>query len=152
MPVVTAPTIPIGGMGGVGGPMPPMVPMVLARAGPLERIGGRAPLADRRLPSEHESRHSRARELLKLGGEVLAPAALRVGCLPYILMQEAHGDRLVAMPLPPDRKQVGDGLPTSVALLGLAHPFGRVVAAEREQRIADPPAPLFKTAERKTGH
>src|SRR5438105_1784417 len=129
--------------------MPPVVPMVFGRAGLLERIGRYAPFAGGRLAREHETRHARAGELFELRGEVLATAALWVRGLLHVVMELAQGDRLVAVPFPPDCEQVGDRLPAPIALLRLAHPLGRVVTAKGQQRIADPTAPLREAAERK---
>ena len=136
---------------GVIGPMTPMVPMRFGRAGLFERVGRRAPFAGCRLAREHASGHTGAGEPLELSGQVLAAAALRVHRLPHVDMKLAHRDWLVAVPLPPDRKQVSKHLPAPIAFFGLAHPFGWVLAAEREQRIAHPPAPLCKASERDAG-
>ena len=41
----------------------------------------------------------------------LAAASLRIQSLPDVLMELADGDRMVVVLIPPDREQVGDGLP-----------------------------------------
>ena len=81
----------------------------------------------------------------------MATTALRVGRLLHVVIEVAQGNRLVAVPLPPDRKQICERLPPPVAFLRLAHTLGRVVAAKRQQGIANPSAPLCEAAEWKAG-
>jgi len=64
-----------------------------------------------------------------------------------ILVERARGDRQVWVLFPPNAKEVGDSLPTSVALFGLGDPLDRILASECKQRIANPAAPLLEASE-----
>jgi hypothetical protein len=77
----------------------------------------------------------------------LAAAILGVGYLPYLIVEIADGGRLILMFLPPDGKKLADHLPLTVALLSLAYPICGVFAAECEQRITYPIAPLLEAPE-----
>jgi hypothetical protein len=59
----------------------------------------------------------------------------------------AGSDRVVVVPVPPDREQLGDCLPAPVALLRLADPLDGVLTTQSQQRVAHPPAPLRKASE-----
>jgi hypothetical protein len=82
----------------------------------------------------------------------LATAPLRIQCMPNIIVEAANRDGQVLMPLSPDREQLGNCLAAYVARLGFADPIGRVLAAEREQRITHPPTPLLEAPERAAWH
>src|SRR5262245_48680753 len=65
-------------------------------------------------------------------------------------MKAGHAHRLVSMVLPPCQIKISDDLALPISLLGLADPFGGILAAKRKQRITDPPTPLLETAQRST--
>src|SRR5262245_35944601 len=65
-------------------------------------------------------------------------------------MEVGHAHRLASMVLPPCLIKISDDLALPILLLGLADPFGGILAAKRKQRITDPPTPLLETAQRST--
>src|SRR5687768_13688533 len=62
-------------------------------------------------------------------------------------MEVARSHRQVVVALPPGPEQLCDGLAAPIPLLRLADPLNRILTAEREERIAYPPAPLLKAAQ-----
>jgi hypothetical protein len=109
-------------------PMPPMPLMLFRRAGAFERVGRHAVLADGRLPREDKASHARASKPLKVRGEVLSPAPLRVCQLLHVIVDLACRDRRVAMPLPPRREEVYERLSSRIALFCLPNPFCGILA------------------------
>ena len=156
--VYVAPAVGIGRIGGICllrqqpvHPTLPMIPMPFLPGGFLEGISGCTPFPCGRLPGEDEAGHARPSQLFGLGRHVLTTATLRVQRLLHIVVELADGDRLVMVLVPPDREQVGDGLSAPVALLRLADPFNGVRAAQCQQRVTHPLAPLLETAKRDAG-
>jgi hypothetical protein len=88
-------------------------------------------VSGRRLPRQHKAGHARPGEPFQKGGQVLAAAPLRVRGVPDVLVQLARGHGPIPVTLPPDGEQVRDRLPATVALLRLADPLRRVLAAQR---------------------
>jgi hypothetical protein len=113
-----------------------------------QSVGGDAPFARGGLPAKNEAADARSNQPLGVSGDELTAAALRVKRVLYVLMKIAKRDRLLAVPRPPEIKQFGDCLPPPIALFRLADPQRRVLAAEREQRVAYPLTPLLEAAQR----
>ena len=127
-----------------------MIPMPIRTVGSLHGVGRDPPFSGGCLASEDQSGDPGSGEFFELGGDVLATTVLRVDEMPDIGMEIAHGDRMIAVSLPPGGEQFGGGLPASVPLLGLTDPFDRISAAEGDKRIPHPPAPCLEAAERAT--
>ena len=108
-------------------PIPPMPPMPFLLAGLFERIRSRAPFPGRCLPGEDKAGHANARQLFGLGCDILTTPPLRVQSLLHVVVELAHGDRMVMVLVPPDSEQVGDNLPVPVALLRLANALDGVL-------------------------
>jgi len=132
--------------------MVPMIPMLTVDICCVERICGGTPHSGSILSGQDKPGGARARELSEHAGDELASAALRIEDPRYPVVQLRHGDRFVAMAIPPGVEQFGYAL--ALRVMGfydfdLRH---RIGTSERQQRIPYPLAPNFKAAERTTSH
>src|SRR5262245_53489399 len=107
--------------------MTPMVPMPHRLVSLFEGIGCDSPFTGRGLPRQNEPGQARPGEFLKLRGEILAAAILRVQNLLDLVMKLADRYREIAMVLPPISEEIGDHLAAPIALLYLADPLCRIL-------------------------
>jgi hypothetical protein len=89
-----------------------MVPMPFRPVGIHQRIGCRAPLSGGRLSRQDEPGHSCGVKFFEPGRQVLASSPLWIRRLSHVVVEIPNSDGQLMMPLPPDREQVGDRLPT----------------------------------------
>jgi hypothetical protein len=90
-------------------PMPPM-PYAIVTLGhsPAQRIGGSAPNPDSLLACQHETRRASAGETAEIGGEILAPEALRIGDALDGFVKFCRPDRTMAVVPVPRLEKLGD--------------------------------------------
>src|SRR3977135_846473 len=118
--------------------MPPMPPILSAGARVLDRVCCRAPLSDGGLSLENKPSDPRTGVFFEVCSNVLATSPLRINRKLYIVMKFADRNGSVAVLIAPERKPVGKNLPAAIALLRLANPLHRILAAKSKQRIANP--------------
>src|SRR5262245_40313774 len=85
-----------------------------------------------------------------MGGEVLAAAFLRVDKKLHLVMKLIGCDGFVLVLFKPFFVNFGVLLAAFIALLRLGHANLGIVAAERDERVPDPSAPLLKATKRQT--
>lgn len=97
---------------------------------------------------QDEASHTSARELPEIRADELS--RLEIASILNIKMELANTHRPISMPLPPHIKELHHSLTAGIALLRLTYPLNGILAAERQQRVANPPAPLLEAAERQS--
>ena len=100
---------------------------------------------------EHEAALPGAGEVADGAGQILPTVLARVGDLLHLRREFADLDRVAAVVLPPRVEQLDDPLPLGIPRLDLAEAGDGILAAQRQQGIAHPRAPLLEAAQRDAG-